>query len=53
MRRFPPERIVGVDTIILRCQEFSGGGAVLDGDGRSFGEITAQRCDAKERPAAA
>ena len=42
-----------VDTIILRWQEFSGGGAVLDGDGRSFGEITAQRCDAKERPTAA
>jgi DNA modification methylase len=40
-----------VDTIILRWQEFSGGGAVLDGDGRSFGE--SQRCDAKERPAAA
>jgi DNA modification methylase len=37
-----------VDTIILRWQEFSGGGAVLDGDGRSFREITAHRCDAKE-----
>jgi DNA modification methylase len=36
-----------VDTIILRWQEFSGGGAVLDGDRRSFGEITAQR-EAKE-----
>ena len=42
-----------VDTIILRWQEFSGSGAVLDGDGRSFGEIAALRCDAKERPATA
>ena len=37
-----------VDTIILRWQEFSGGTATLDGDGRSFGEITAQRSDASE-----
>jgi len=28
-----------VDTIILRWQEFSGGAATLDGDGRSFEEI--------------
>jgi DNA modification methylase len=42
-----------VDTIILRWQEFNGGAATLDGDGRSFGETTAQRCDAKERPAVA
>jgi hypothetical protein len=42
-----------VDVIILRRQEFSGGTAVLDRDGRSFGEITAQRCDAKERLTAA
>jgi hypothetical protein len=28
-----------VDTIILRWQEFSGGTAVLDGDGRSYEEI--------------
>ena len=38
-----------VDTIILRWQEFSGRTAVLEGDGRSFGEITAQRPDASER----
>ena len=38
-----------VDTIIFRWQEFSGGTAVLDGDGRSFGEITTQRSDASER----
>jgi DNA modification methylase len=38
-----------VDVIILRWQEFSGGAAVLDGDGRSFGQITAQRSDASER----
>jgi DNA modification methylase len=42
-----------VDTIILRWREFTGGGAVLDGDGRSFGEITAHRCEAKEHPTAA
>ena len=42
-----------VDTIILRWQEFAGGTAHLDGDGRSFGEITAQRCHARERPTAA
>ena len=42
-----------VDTIILRWQEFSGGAAILDGDGRSYEEIAAERCDAKERPAAA
>jgi DNA modification methylase len=32
-----------VDTIILRWQEFSGGGAVLDGDRRSYEEIAAGR----------
>jgi DNA modification methylase len=32
-----------VDTIILRWQEFSGGAAVLDGDGRSYEEIAAGR----------
>jgi DNA modification methylase len=32
-----------VDTIILRWQEFSGGAATLDGDGRSFEEIAAGR----------
>jgi hypothetical protein len=37
-----------VDVIILRWQEFTGGGAVLEGDSRSFGGITAQRCDSKE-----
>jgi hypothetical protein len=37
------------DAIVLRWQEFSGGTAALDGDGRSFGEITAQRPDASER----
>jgi DNA modification methylase len=42
-----------VDTIILRWQEFNGGTATLDGDGRSFGEITAQRCDAKVHSTAA
>jgi DNA modification methylase len=36
--------------VIIRCwQEFSGGTAVLDGDGLSFGQITAQRSDASER----
>jgi DNA modification methylase len=28
-----------VDTIILRWQEFSGGTATLDGDGRSYREM--------------
>jgi DNA modification methylase len=37
-----------VDVIILRWQEFTGGGRVLDGDGRRFEEISAHRCDAKE-----
>ena len=32
-----------VDVIILRWQEFSGGTATLDGDGRSFEEIAAGR----------
>ena len=32
-----------VDTIILRWQEFSGGTALLDGDGRSYEEIAAGR----------
>src|SRR5918996_4531539 len=32
-----------VDTIILRWQEFSGGVATLDGDGRSYEEIAAAR----------
>jgi DNA modification methylase len=32
-----------VDTIILRWQGFSGGTAVLDGDGGSFEEIAAGR----------
>jgi hypothetical protein len=32
-----------VDTTILRWQEFSGGTALLDGDGRSFGEIAGAR----------
>jgi hypothetical protein len=32
-----------VDTIILRWQAFSGGTAVLDGDGRSYEEIAAGR----------
>ncbi len=32
-----------VDTIILRWQDFSGGAAVLDGDGRRFEEIAAGR----------
>jgi DNA modification methylase len=32
-----------VDTIILRWQEFSGGGAVLDGNGRSYEEIATGR----------
>jgi hypothetical protein len=37
-----------VDTIILRRQEFSGGTAILDDDGRNYEEITAQRSDASE-----
>jgi DNA modification methylase len=41
------------DVIVRRWQEFSGGAAVLDGDGRSFGEITAQRSDASEHLPAA
>jgi DNA modification methylase len=32
-----------IDTIILRWQEFSGGTAILDGDGRSYEEIAAGR----------
>ena len=32
-----------VDTIILRWQEFSGGTAILDGDGRRYEEIAAGR----------
>ena len=32
-----------VDTIIMRWQEFNGGTAVLDSDGRSFEEIAASR----------
>jgi hypothetical protein len=32
-----------VDVVILRWQEFSGGIATLDGDGRSFDEIAAGR----------
>jgi DNA modification methylase len=32
-----------VDTMILRWQKFSGGTALLDGDGRSFGEIAGAR----------
>jgi hypothetical protein len=32
-----------VDTIILRWQEFSGGAATLEGDGRSYEEITRER----------
>jgi DNA modification methylase len=32
-----------VDTIVLRWQEFSGGTAVLEGDGRSYEEIAAGR----------
>jgi hypothetical protein len=32
-----------VDTIILRWQQFAGGTAVLDGDGRSYEEIAAGR----------
>ena len=37
-----------VDTIVLRWQEFSGGAASLDGDGRRYEEIAAGR----EAPAA-
>jgi DNA modification methylase len=32
-----------VDVIVRRWQNFSGGAAVLEGDGRSFEEIPAQR----------
>jgi hypothetical protein len=32
-----------VDTIILRRQEFSGGTTVLDGDGRTYNDIAAER----------
>jgi hypothetical protein len=31
------------DVIVMRWQEFSGGAAVLDDDGRSFEEIAAGR----------
>ena len=37
-----------VDTIILRWQEFSGGAAVPDGDGRSYEEIAAARMAAAQ-----
>jgi hypothetical protein len=29
--------------IIRRCQEFSGGAASLDGDGRTYDDIAAER----------
>jgi hypothetical protein len=32
-----------VDTVVLRWQEFSGGTAALDGDGRSYEEIAGSR----------
>jgi DNA modification methylase len=32
-----------IDTIILRWQDFSGGTATLEGDGRSFEELAAER----------
>jgi DNA modification methylase len=32
-----------VDTIILRWQEFSGGAATLDADGRTYDDIAAWR----------
>ena len=32
-----------VDTIILRWQEFSGGTATLDADGRTYDDIAAER----------
>jgi DNA modification methylase len=41
------------DVIVRRWQEWSGERAVLEGDGQSFGEITAQRSDASERLTAA
>jgi DNA modification methylase len=31
------------DVIVMRWQEFSGGAAVLDDDGRSFGALAGQR----------
>jgi DNA modification methylase len=31
------------DVIVRRWQEFSGGGATLDGDGRTYGDIAAER----------
>jgi len=34
---------VYVDVAVLRWQSFTGKSAVLDGDGRSFAEITAER----------
>jgi DNA modification methylase len=37
-----------VDTIILRWQEFSGGAATLDYDGRTYDDIAVER----ENPAA-
>jgi hypothetical protein len=41
-----------VDTIILRWQEFSGGAAVLDGDGRGFEDIAAGRETSGDVPSA-
>ena len=32
-----------VDVAVLRWQAFTGEAAILDGDGRSFAEITAER----------
>jgi DNA modification methylase len=32
-----------VDVIIQRSKKFSGGAAVLDGDGRTYDDITAER----------
>jgi DNA modification methylase len=41
------------DVIVRRWQNWTGGTATLGNDGRSFGEITAHRCEAKEHPTAA
>jgi hypothetical protein len=42
-----------VDTIILRWQEFSGGTATLDDDGRMYDEIATERAGASDRLSAA
>jgi DNA modification methylase len=38
-----------VDTIVLRWQEFSGGSATLDGDGRTYDDIRGARLSPRDQ----